>query len=122
MLVAAAGGERFRAVFALGPVEDVVVYGADVLPFNLKQAKEGQRREPQRWLADIRCPTFVFEGTKAPANLASLRALQKRSTNPRLQFAAINGETHFSIIVPLVDRLARAIRADTANQPSFVLP
>lgn len=121
LLVAAVAGDRFRAVFSLGPVENVIGYGADVLPFDLKNPKEGELREPQRWLADIRCPTFVFEGTKAPSNLASLRALEKRSRNPRLHFVAVSAETHFSLIAPLVDRLARAIIADDATKPAFTM-
>lgn len=121
LLVAAASGNRFRAVFALGPVENVVGYGADVLPFDLKNPKEGQLREPQRWLGDICSPTFVFEGTKPPANIDSLRALEKRSRNTRLHFTPIPGETHFSVIAPLVERLAGAIVADDARKSVFVL-
>jgi acetyl esterase/lipase len=121
LLVAAAGGDRFRAVFALGPVEEVSGYGADVLPFDLKNPKERQLRAPQFWLAGIRCPTFVFEGTKAPANIASLRALEQRSKNPLLHFTAISGETHFSIIAPLVADLARSIVEDRDAKAAFQL-
>lgn len=121
LLVAAAAGDRFRAVFSLGPVEDVTGYGDEVLPFDLKNPKEGQLREPQRWLADIRCPTFVFEGTKAPANVASLRALQRRSRNPLMHFTALPGETHFTLIAPLVERFARSIKADATSGSAFTL-
>ena len=64
LLVAAASEDRFRAVFSLGPVEDVTGYGDDVLPFELSNPKEARLRAPQKWLKDIQCPTFVFEGTK----------------------------------------------------------
>jgi hypothetical protein len=53
LLVAAAGGDRFRAVFALGPVDNVVGYGADVLPFDLKNPKEAQVRAPVVWVSSI---------------------------------------------------------------------
>ncbi len=92
LLVAAAAEDRFRAVFALGPVEDVTGYGADVLPFDLENPKEGQLRAPQRWLKDIRCPTFVFEGTKR-GNIESLFALQARNENPLIKFEPIQGES-----------------------------
>jgi hypothetical protein len=110
LLVAAAAEDRFRAVFALGPVEDVTGYGADVLPFDLENPQEGQLRAPQRWLNDIQCPTFVFEGTKR-GNLESLFALQARNKNPLITFEPIQGETHFSIIAPLVTKIGQTIKA-----------
>lgn len=119
LLVAAAAGDRFRAVFALGPVEDVVGYGPDVLPFDLKNPNEGKLREPQRWLADIRCPTTIFEGTKSPSNIGSLRALEKRSTNPLLQFIPMTGESHFSVIAPLVSEIGRNIVVDANRAGAF---
>lgn len=120
LLVAEAAGDRFRAVFALGPVQDVLGYGDDVLPFDTRDPKEGQLREPQRWLADIRCPTLVFEGTKAPSNIASLHALERRSTNPLLQFFPVSGETHFTEITPLVAEIGRNIVADGRAAERFV--
>jgi pimeloyl-ACP methyl ester carboxylesterase len=113
LLAAAAAPEgRFRSVFALGPVEDVIGYGADVLPFDLGDPKEGRLRAPQNWLADIQCPTFVFEGTEQPGNFSSLQALQKRSKNRRIQFVPVPGGTHFSIIAPTVEKLSRHILSD----------
>ncbi len=121
LLVAAAAGDRYRAVFALGPVENVAGYGADVLPFDLADEKELELRAPGRWLQDIRCPTFVFEGTARPSNIGSLRTLAKSSTNPNLHFTPIEGGTHFSIIAPLVEQLAASIAADTTPSPAFQL-
>lgn len=118
LLVAAAAPEgRFRAVFALGAVEDVTGYGPDVLPFDLSNPKEGRLRAPQNWLADIHCPTLVFEGTKQPGNFSSLQALQKRSHNPQIQFIPVPDGTHFSIIAPMVEKLSRHILADTPGTP-----
>ena len=76
-------------------------------------------REPERWLAGIRCPTFVFEGTKAPSNLFSLHQLETRSMNPLLHFIPMPGETHFSVIAPLVSRIGQKIVADTASAGPF---
>ena len=118
LLAAAAAPEgRFRAVFALGPVEDVIGYGAEVLPFDLSNPKEGRLRAPQNWLADIHCPTLVFEGTEQPGNFASLQALQKRSKNPQIQFIPVPDGTHFSIIAPVVEKLSRHILSDAPKQP-----
>jgi dipeptidyl aminopeptidase/acylaminoacyl peptidase len=118
LLVAAAAEDRFRAVFALGPVEDVTGYGADVLPFDLENPKEGQLRAPQRWLKDIKCPTFVFEGTKQ-GNIRSLFAIQARNKNPLIKFEPIQGETHFSIIAPLVIKISRAVTSDSDTTKPF---
>jgi acetyl esterase/lipase len=120
LLAAAAAEDRFRAVFALGPVEDVTGYGADVLPFDLENPKEGQLRAPQRWLKDIKCPTFIFEGTKR-GNITSLFTLQARNKNPLITFEPIQGETHFSIIAPLVTRIGRAISTGSNDAQSFAL-
>lgn len=121
LLVAEAGSMHFRAVFSLGPVEDVVGYGAEVLTFDLGDPREGRLRAPMRWLNDIQCPTYVFEGSAKPGNLDSLLALRRASRNPRVLFAARNGRDHFSIIAPLVTQLARSIVADGADKPAFEL-
>lgn len=121
LLVAAAGGDRFRAVFALGPVDNVVGYGADVLPFDLKNPKEAQVRAPVVWISSITCPTYIFEGTKAPSNLASLQALQTRPKikNPRLHFIPVDGESHFSAIFPVVAQISHNIIADEPSSADF---
>ena len=113
LLVAAAGGDLFRAVFALGPVEEVDGYGADVLPFDLGNPKEIYLRSPQRWLKDIHCPTLVFEGTTGRSNIGSLLALKKTCSNPLVQFFPVRGEDHFSEIEPVIEKLIANILADT---------
>jgi acetyl esterase/lipase len=117
LLIAAASQDRLRAVFALGPVEDVTGYGAEVLPFDMTDQKERQLRAPLAWLNGIRCPTFVFEGTKAPSNIESLDVLATRSRNSLVQFIQIPGETHFSIIAPLTTAIAHHINTDTHEKP-----
>lgn len=119
LLVAAAGENRFRAVFALGPVDDVLGYGSKNLPFDTTNPQEGQLRAPIRWIKDIRCPTFVFEGTQG--NIVSLFILQKSNQNPLIQFEPIKGQTHFSIIAPLVTRIGQSILADKIPSAPFRL-
>src|SRR5262249_7433360 len=105
LLASAAGGDRFRAVFALGPVEDVAGYGPQNLTFNFRDTRELQMRAPIAWLHSVKGPTFVFEGT-VDGNLDSLQNLQRASTNPALHFHPIPGGNHFSIIQPLTRLLA----------------
>jgi pimeloyl-ACP methyl ester carboxylesterase len=115
LLVAAAGGDRFRAVFSLGPVDDVTGYGDDVLPFDTTVTQEGRLRAPKHWLKDIKCPTFVWEGAKQPSNVDSLLALQKRNTNPVITFVPVPGESHFSVIVPTLGKIIAHIQGDAAK-------
>jgi alpha/beta superfamily hydrolase len=115
LLVAAASGDQFRAVFALGPIDDPANYGAEVLPFDLRNKKEIELRAPVRWLAGIRCPTIVLEGTKSRGNIDSLRTMEKRSRNPLVQFVPMPGHDHFSVIAPLVKELAQMITADSGT-------
>jgi len=115
LLAAAAGGDRFRAVFSLGPVDDVTGYGDDTLSFDTTVTKEGYLRAPKHWLKDIRCPTFVWEGAKQPSNLSSLLALQKRNTNANITFTPVPGESHFSVIAPTIGKIVAYIQGDAAK-------
>src|SRR5262249_50730652 len=85
-LLVAASSDRFRAVFALGPVADVTGYGPENLPFDLADARERELRAPVLWMRSISSPTSVFEGTESPGNLADLRELARASRGPVVQF------------------------------------
>ncbi len=122
LVAAAAESGRFRAIFALGPVEDVTGYGADVLPFDLSDPRESRLRMPLRFINSIRCPTFIIEGSKAPSNLMSLKALARGSNNALLHFRAIPGGTHFSIIHSQVEEIGATITADDRSHPDFTYP
>lgn len=120
LLVAETGTTRFRAVFSLGPADEVAGYGQDALPFNATDVRETYVRAPIRWLAGVRCPTYVFEGSSGQvSNIASLQALKRANKNALIQFHPIPGGDHFSIIAPLVENLATQITADTDAEPHF---
>jgi dipeptidyl aminopeptidase/acylaminoacyl peptidase len=110
-LLAAEASDRFRATFALGPVEDVAGYGPKSLPFNLLDARERDLRAPGLWLHSIRRPMFVFEGTDE-GNVDSLQALERASNNPLVHFHLVKGANHFSLIAPLTRLLANKILLD----------
>jgi pimeloyl-ACP methyl ester carboxylesterase len=112
VLLVAASSDRFRAVFSLGPVEDVGGYGADKLPFDPADKRERELRAPERWLHSIKCPVFVFEGTEQSGNLDSLEALARASRNPAIRFHPVKGTNHFSIIAPLTRLLADKVLRD----------
>ncbi len=110
MLVAAAS-DRFRAVFALGPVDDVSGYGGDVLPFNTWDKQELALRSPIGWLHAMNGPVFVFEGSVG--NISCLRAMRRSSTNPELHFHEVRRGDHFNIIAPVTRMIAEKVRQDT---------
>ncbi|HWH68599.1 MAG TPA: prolyl oligopeptidase family serine peptidase [Candidatus Sulfotelmatobacter sp.] len=58
-LLVAESTDRFRAVFSFGPVCNVAGYGAENLPFNLRDRQEVELRTPALWLHAIPRPTFV---------------------------------------------------------------
>jgi acetyl esterase/lipase len=105
----------FRAVFSFGPADDITGYGGQFTEaVNTADRREVSLRSPGNWLHSIRCPTFVFEGTNQ-GNVESLRAMARKSTNPSAQFFAVKGASHFSILAPVNELVARKVVADTGN-------
>jgi dipeptidyl aminopeptidase/acylaminoacyl peptidase len=120
VLLTAATSDRFRAVFSFGPVHDVSGYGSEFLPFNTWNRREVEIRSPIYWLDSVQSPTFVFEGSSR-GNLASLRAMQSASKNPRLRFHVVNGADHFSILAPTTRTLAAKVLKDQGPSTSITL-
>ncbi len=114
-LLAAESTDRFRAVFAFGPVDDVRGYGKENLPFDLQVTDEWKARSPGYWMSSIRSPTFVFEGD-AGGNLSSLRALQQTSRNPKVRFHPVHRASHFTILEPTNRLIAAGILADVGTE------
>lgn len=112
VLLVAECSERFRAVFSFGPVEDVAGYGPEYLPFDSSSRRELQLRAPIRWLDSIKSPVFVFEGTRQPSNLRSLKAMARASRNPMVHFLPVSGANHFSILAPTTRLVAGAVLRD----------
>ena len=118
-LLAAEMSGRFRAVFALGPVDDVAGYGPDSLPFNLSDRREVDLRSPVKWLDAIRAPTFVFEGGQRPGNMDALLTLSNSSPNPEVHYYLVKGANHFSVIAPLTRRIASKVVADSGPKSNI---
>ena len=113
VLLVAECSDRFRAVFSFGPVEDVSGYGPDseFLPFDTANKREIELRSPGLWLASIKSPVFVIEGTRE-GNLDSLQAMSRISKNPKVQFLPVRGATHFSVLAPVTRLIAQKILRD----------
>jgi dipeptidyl aminopeptidase/acylaminoacyl peptidase len=119
VLLVAASSDRFRAVFAFGPADDVAGYGPEDLPFDTSNPREFELRSPIRWLQAIRVPVFVFEGT-VRGNLASLRAMERASSNSKIRFHPIKGADHVSVLAPTARLTAGKILDDVGPEVNIV--
>lgn len=115
LLVAESGKDRFRAVFSFGPVERPSNYGQEMLPYDIRNAKEDRLRSPIAFLDAITCPTFVMEGEQSP-NSTSLISMRKRSENGKIHFLTIPNEGHFSILGPSNALIASKILNDKGRE------
>lgn len=106
-LLVAEATDRFKAVFAFGPVEDPAGYGQERLPYDVDDAREARVRAPIHFLSAVRSPTFVIEGEGG--NIESLRALERASKNPALRFFAVKGADHFDVLAPINALIARKV-------------
>jgi acetyl esterase/lipase len=116
-LLVAEVSSRFRAVFAYGPVGDVAGYGAEsgFLPFDLSNRQEVKLRSPGYWLGSVQSPVWVFEGAQGRSNISSVRAMAKKSTNPKAHFIEVAAADHFSILAPTNELLGQKILQDTGE-------
>jgi dipeptidyl aminopeptidase/acylaminoacyl peptidase len=111
--------DRFRAVFAFGPVGDVRGYGGQFVYHQPGDPKESMLRSPGYWLDSVRSPLYVIEGTGG--NIEALRALKANSTNPLIRFVAVPGVDHFAVLAPANEVIAAKILADTGPTAGITL-
>jgi acetyl esterase/lipase len=119
VLLVASSSDRFRAVFAFGPADNVAGYSPEDLPFDTSNPREFELRSPIHWLQAIRVPVFVFEGT-VRGNLASLRAMERASTNPKTRFHPVQGADHVTVLTPTTRLIAGKILKDVGPEPNIV--
>ena len=117
-LLVAASSDKFRGVFAFGPVAMVIGYGldSDFLPFDTSNQRETDIRSPLFWFKDIKTPTYVIEGEEG--NIDSLRTLRKLNAEPEflntnLHCLEVEGASHFSVLAPVNELLARFVMEQT---------
>ncbi len=112
VLLVAECSDKFRAIFSFGPVHNVAGYGPEYTPFDRSNLREFELRSPGSWLASIKNPTFVFEGT-AQGNLLALQMLSRASINPMLKCLPVDGADHFSVLAPTTKLIAEKVLQDT---------
>lgn len=119
-LLVAGSTDIFRAVICFGPVENVLGYGEDNLPFDPSNKMELIVRAPLACLAEIKTPTLVLEGTEK-GNIDSLQVLRERNQNPLIRFHEIPGATHFNLLAPFNALFAKKLLTDTGKDSSITL-
>ena len=117
-LLVAESTERVRAVFALGPVANILTYG-DSIPFDRSNDEEGRLRSPMNFTASIRVPTFAIEGAKG--NASSLPFLVRGAGSAPIKTFVVPGVDHFSVLSPISRLLATKILGDTGATSRIAL-
>jgi acetyl esterase/lipase len=118
VLLAAASTDRFRAIFSFGPVADVRQYGQQGCMGGAVSERETKPRSPAYFLAEIVSPTFIIEGMQS-GNGAAFPLFKKYVGQAPVQFVEVSGGTHFTVIAPGCEVIAKAILADTGKTPSL---
>jgi dienelactone hydrolase len=105
-LLVAEASDRFRGVFAFGPVARVDRYPTPMVPPELAQLPEAERRlrSPIYWLHGIITPTYVIEGRLSP-NIGD--AEEMCATSPRVTCLLVEGADHFTVL----SRVTRVVAA-----------
>jgi dipeptidyl aminopeptidase/acylaminoacyl peptidase len=112
-MLVAESTDRFRAVFAFGPTNDVRGYGGNFVYHAPGNPKEDELRSPGFWLSSVKSPLFVIEGVNG--NAAPLLAMKSASKNPLIRFALVPDYDHFGILAPANEKIAAKILADTGQ-------
>jgi len=106
--------DRYRAIFALGPVAAAGQYGGEFVYCNSSDENEMKLRAPINWLHCVKSPMYVFEGA-SNGNWDAVQLMAKTNSNQNIQFFKIPGHDHFSVIAPLADVLADQIVKNQIN-------
>jgi dipeptidyl aminopeptidase/acylaminoacyl peptidase len=111
-VLVAASTDRFRAVFAFGPVSDPRSYGSSgCLPLGASD-QEVAVRVPIHFIDEVSTPTFLIEGS-VNSNGPSVRALHAARETAPVQAVLVPGMDHFSVLAPGTEIVAAAILGDT---------
>jgi dienelactone hydrolase len=106
-LLTAASGARVRGIFAFGPIDDVSRYGKTGTALDGASGQELWMRNPVSFMARIGVPTLVIEG--AEGNTSAFDPLRRAARDAPVEFLSVPMGTHFNILAPLTELLARRI-------------
>jgi dipeptidyl aminopeptidase/acylaminoacyl peptidase len=123
VFLVAEASDRFRAVFSFGPVAAASQYGPDLIPADFERLPDWEHslRAPALWMGSVRAPLFVIEGTEDTSNVDMLRYMRARTQNPNIHFIEVPGTSHFSVLAPANELIARRILTDTGATSNISL-
>lgn len=110
-ILVAESTDKFRAVFALGPVSDPSVYGRDAITYDPDNATERRLRAPIEFLSAITTPTFIIEGRDG--NERERSRLQMATMNPKIFSYAIGFADHFEAVHSTLVLIAKKLSPST---------
>jgi pimeloyl-ACP methyl ester carboxylesterase len=108
VMLVGANSDRYRAIFALGPVAAAAQYGGEFVYCDPYDEKEMALRSPLFWLHSVQSPMYVIEGAEG-GNWDAIQMMVDANSNPNIQFFRISGHDHFSVIAPVTEILADQI-------------
>ena len=114
-----ASTDRYRAIFALGPVASVSQYGGDYVYCDADESRDGREmelRSPINWLHCVANPMFVIEGEEGNWE-GAVQVMKFDNTNPDIKFFKVDGYDHFNVIGPVVEKLADQIMRGKIDLP-----
>lgn len=114
-LLVAESTDRFRATFAFGAVGNIKSYANDAT-FDVSNEAEVRVRSPMFFLDGIRRPTFVIEGGDRPSNAGAVPYLKPQNAAVPVRTFVVPGVTHFSILAPITELVARKIARSTDGE------
>lgn len=111
VMLVGANSDRYRAVFAFGPVSKGDSYQGSYIYCDANDEEEVRLRSPLLWLDSVQTPMYVFEGVSR-GNISALEWMADQNNNAKIRFFPVSGHDHFSVLAPVNEILARQIVDD----------
>ncbi|CAM4003800.1 hypothetical protein COSO111634_30895 [Corallococcus soli] len=99
---------------------DVSVHGKTGTALDRATGPELWMRNPVSFVESLRVPTQIIEGAEE-GNTGAFEPLRKAAKGAPLSFLAVPGATHFSVLAPVTELLARKLAEAPAEAPAVSL-
>ena len=119
-LMAAVLSPRLKGAYAFGPLDDISRYATFVPVLDKIEGQELRMRNPVSFVEHLRVPTQVIEGRNG-GNVGAFDALRTAAKGAPLSFLEVPGATHFSVLAPVTELLARKLMDAKADAPPVQL-
>lgn len=100
--------DRYRAIFAIGPVADVSQYGGNYVYCDPNDDSELLLRSPLYWMHGVKSPLYVIEGELGNWD-GSIEIMARENNNKNIRFYRLTKQNHFNIIAPVTELLAKQV-------------